>query len=222
MNLARNARTAVLAMIAMTVLLGVAYPLVITGIAQVVFPANADGQQVEVDGQVVGSTLIGQSFVRVVRGRDGQPKLDEDGNPVTTPDRRYFQTRPSATVPPHNAEATTFSNLGPNNSTTADAIAANVKAYLALEKPFDPGLTAARVPVDAANHSASGIDPQISVANARIQARRVAAVRGLPLARVMALVDANTTGRTLGVFGEPGVNVLELNLAVDANDGGRR
>jgi len=222
MNLARNALTAVLAMIVMTVLLGVAYPLVITGIGQVVFPANADGQQVEVDGQVVGSTLIGQSFVRVVRGRDGQPKLDEDGNPVTTPDRRYFQTRPSATVPPHNAEATTFSNLGPNNIATADAIAANIKAYLALEKPFDPGLAAARVPVDAATRSASGIDPQISVANARIQARRVAAVRGLPLARVMALVDANTTGRTLGVFGEPGVNVLELNLAVDANDGGRR
>ncbi|MEZ5123494.1 MAG: potassium-transporting ATPase subunit C [Solirubrobacterales bacterium] len=83
-------------------------------------------------------------------------------------------------------------------------------------------MTAARVPADAANHSASGIDPQISVANARIQARRVAAVRGLPLARVMALVGANTTGRTLGVFGEPGVNVLELNLAVDAIDGGRR
>lgn len=222
MSLARNALTAVLAMIVMTVLLGVAYPLAITGIGQVVFPANADGQQVKVDGQVVGSTLIGQSFVRVVRGRDGQPKLDQDGNPVTTPDRRYFQTRPSATIPPHNAAATTFSNLGPNNVTTADAIAANIKAYLALERPFDPGLTAARVPADAANHSASGIDPQISVANARIQARRVAAVRGLPLARVMALVGANTTGRTLGVFGEPGVNVLELNLAVDAIDGGRR
>jgi len=221
MHIRQNALTAVLAMIVMTVLLGLAYPLAITGISEVAFPGNANGQQVKVGGRLVGSKIIGQQFADVVTGKNGKVELDKNGNPVTTPDPRYFQTRPSATTPPDNAAATTFSNLGPNNLTTEQEIAANVKAYLALERPYDPGLTAARVPVDAADSSASGVDPDISVANARIQAHRVAAVRHLTLRTVDQLVATYTTGRSLGIFGEPGVNVLELNLALNRISGSR-
>ena len=131
-----------------------------------------------------GSKIIGQAFTDQVV-KNGKPQVDKDGNPVTTPDPQYFQGRPSATVPPYNAAATTFSNLGPNNITTEQEIASNIQAYLALEKPYDPGLTKAKVPVDAANSSASGIDPDISPANADIQAHRVAAVRHLPLSQVI-------------------------------------
>jgi K+-transporting ATPase ATPase C chain len=221
MRIRQNALTAVLAMIVMTVLLGIAYPLAITGISQVAFPGNANGQQVKVHGRLVGSKIIGQQFADVVTGKNGKVELDKNGNPVTTPAPRYFQTRPSATTPPDNAAATTFSNLGPNNLTTEQEIAANVKAYLALERPYDPGLTAARVPVDAAGSSASGVDPDISVANARIQAHRIAAVRHLTLRTVDRLIAAYTTGRSLGIFGEPGVNVLELNLALNRVSGSR-
>jgi K+-transporting ATPase ATPase C chain len=122
-------------------------------------------------------------------------------------------------VPPNNAAATTFSNLGPNNVATEQAIAANIKAYLALEKPYDPGLTVAKVPVDAANTSASGIDPDVSVANADIQAHRIAAVRHVPMSTVLHLISQYTTGRGLGFSGEPGVDVFELNLALDRMTG---
>ena len=221
MHIRQNALTAVLAMIVMTVLLGLAYPLAITGISQVAFPGNANGQQVKVNGRLVGSKIIGEQFADVVTGKNGKVELDKNGNPVTTPDPRYFQTRPSATTPPDNAAATTFSNLGPNNLTTEQEIAANVKAYLALERPYDPGLTAARVPVDAADSSASGVDPDISVANARIQAHRIAAVHHVTLRTVDQLVATYTTGRSLGIFGEPGVNVLELNLALNRISGSK-
>jgi K+-transporting ATPase ATPase C chain len=221
MHIRQNALTAVLAMVVMTVLLGLAYPLAITGISQVAFPGNANGQQVKVGGRLVGSKLIGQQFADVVTGKNGKVELDKNGNPVTTPDPRYFQTRPSATTPPDNAAATTFSNLGPNNLTTEQEIAANIKAYLALERPYDPGLTTARVPVDAADSSASGVDPDISVANARIQAHRIAAVRHVTLRTVDQLVATYTTGRSLGLFGEPGVNVLELNLALNRISGSK-
>jgi potassium-transporting ATPase KdpC subunit len=220
MHIRRNALTAGLAMIVMTILLGVIYPLVITGISQVAFPGNANGQQVKVDGKLVGSKLLGQQFATQVI-KNGKPEVDKNGNPVTTPDPKYFQTRPSATVPPDNAAATTFSNLGPNNVATEQEIAANIKAYLALEKPYDPGLTTAQVPVDAADSSASGVDPDISQANAWIQAHRVAAVRHLSLSKAIQLISQYTTGRSLGIFGEPGVNVLELNLALDRLAGGR-
>jgi K+-transporting ATPase ATPase C chain len=221
MHIRQNALTAVLAMIVMTVMLGIAYPLAITGISQVAFPGNANGQQVKVNGRLAGSKIIGQQFADVVTGKNGKVELDKNGNPVTTPDPRYFQTRPSATTPPDNAAATTFSNLGPNNLTTEEEIAANVKAYLALERPYDPGLTAAHVPVDAADSSASGVDPDISVANARIQAHRISAIRHLTLRTVDQLVATYTTGRSLGIFGEPGVNVLELNLALNRISGSR-
>jgi potassium-transporting ATPase KdpC subunit len=220
MTLRRDIITAAIGILVLTLFLGIVYPLVVTGISQVAFPGNADGQRVYVNGKLVGSKIIGQNFaLQVVK--NGKPLLDKNGNPVTVPDPRYFQTRPSATVPPNNGAASTFSNLGPNNVATEQAIAANIKAYLALEKPYDPGLTAAKVPVDAANTSASGLDPDISVANADIQAHRIAAVRQLPMATVLHLVSQNTTGRGLGFSGEPGVDVLDLNLALDRLTGAR-
>jgi K+-transporting ATPase ATPase C chain len=218
MSIARNALTAALAMILMTVLLGVLYPLAITGISQLAFPGNANGQKVYVNGKLVGSKIIGQQFATPVL-KNGKPE-EENGVPVTTPDPRYFQTRPSATVPPDNAAATTFSNLGPNNKSTEEEIAANIKAYLELNNPYDSALISANVPVDAADSSASGVDPDISQANARIQAHRVAAIRHLPVSQMTELISRYTTGRSLGIFGEPGVNVLELNLALDRLTGG--
>jgi K+-transporting ATPase ATPase C chain len=180
-----------LAVVVFTVLLGLAYPLVVTGLAQVAFPGKADGSLVEQDGRVVGSTLLGQA-----RKGDG-----------------YFQPRPSATD--YSASVTFFGNHGPNQRSTRDLTRQNLEAYIKRESRYDPGLTAARVPVDAATFSASGVDPHISKANAAIQAHRVAAVRHLPLARVQQLVKDNTDGRGLGVFGEPGVNVTTLNLVLD-------
>jgi K+-transporting ATPase ATPase C chain len=212
--------TAALAMLLLTLLVGVLYPLLVTGVSQVAFPGNANGQKVYVGGKLVGSKIIGQAFTDQVV-KNGKPQVDKDGNPVTTPDPRYFQGRPSATVPANNAAATTFSNLGPNNITTEQEISSTIQSYLSLERPYNPALTKAKVPVDAANSSASGIDPDISPANADIQARRVAAVRCLPLSQVDQLVSKYTHGRGLGFVGEQGVNVLQLNLALDRMRGGR-
>ncbi|HUJ35310.1 MAG TPA: potassium-transporting ATPase subunit C [Solirubrobacteraceae bacterium] len=210
--------TAAIGIVVLTLFLGILYPLVVTGISQVAFPGNANGQQVKVDGKVVGSQLIGQNFSTQAY-KNGKPVM-KNGEPVTNPDPRYFQTRPSATVPSDNAAATTFSNLGPNNTATEQEISSNVQAYIALNARYYPRkLTAATVPVDAANSSASGIDPDISVRNADIQAYRVAAVRHRPLAAVMTLVSKYTGGRGLGFSGEPSVNVLELNLALDRMTG---
>jgi K+-transporting ATPase ATPase C chain len=211
--------TSAIGIVVLTLLFGVLYPLLITGVSQVAFPGNASGQQIKVAGKVVGSKIIGQQFAEQVV-KNGKPQVDKAGNPVTNPDPKYFQSRPSATVPPDNAAGTSFSNLGPNSVATEQAIAANIASYLALEKPYVSGLTVARVPVDAADNSASGIDPDISVANADIQAHRVSAVRKLPLSTVMQLVSKYTHGRGLGFSGEPGVNVLQLNLALDRLSGG--
>jgi K+-transporting ATPase ATPase C chain len=212
--------TSAIGIVVLTLLLGIIYPLFITGVSQVAFPGNANGQKIYVHGKLVGSKIIGQNFADQVV-KKGKPQVDKNGNPVTNPDPRYFQSRPSATVPPDNGAASTFSNLGPNSVATEQAIASNIQAYLALEKPYVPGLTAATVPVDAANTSGSGLDPDISPANAGIQAHRVAAVRHLSLSRVDQLVSKYTHGRGLGFSGEPGVNVLELNLALDRLPGGR-
>jgi K+-transporting ATPase ATPase C chain len=212
--------TSAIGIVVLTLLFGIAYPLIVTGVSQVAFPGNANGQKVYVGGKLVGSKIIGQQFTTVVTGAGGRkPEVDKNGNPVTAPDPKYFQTRPSATVPADNAAGTAFSNAGPNNIATEQAIAANIKAYIALEGPYVPGLTATKVPVDAADTSASGIDPDISQANAAIQAHRVAAIRHLPLQQVMSLVSKYTHGRGLGFSGEPGVNVLELNLALDRTPG---
>ena len=183
--------TGLLAVIVLTVVLGVVYPLAVTGVSQVVFAGKADGSLVKVDGRVVGSHLIGQEFKR----------------------KPYFHSRPSATG--YSGDATFFGNVGPNSVEGREEVRENLAAYVALEKPFDHGLTKDQVPVDAVTQSGSGVDPHISVANARIQAHRIAAVRGLPLATVEDLVSAHTDGRFLGLLGEPGVNVLQLNLALD-------
>lgn len=187
----RDLLSSLLAVVVLTVALGLVYPLAITGIAQVAFPGSADGSQVKLDGRVVGSKLIGQEF----KGR------------------AFFHSRPSATE--YSGDVTFFGNAGPNSAELRDAIRGNLDTYLALERPYDRSLTRDRVPVDAVTESASGVDPHISEANARIQAHRVAAVRGLPLDRVEALVSDHTDGRSLGLFGEPGVNVLQLNVALE-------
>lgn len=183
--------SSVVAVVALTVIFGLAYPLVITGVSQVVFPGRANGSQIKKDGKVVGSRLLGQDF---------------------SADHSLFQTRPSPTG--DNPAGTAFSNLGPNSTDLRDNIAKYARTYLRLNAPYNPGLTRAQIPPDAVQTSASGVDPQISVANARIQAGRVAARTGIPKARVLALVKDNTDDRALGVFGEPGVNVLDLNLAI--------
>jgi K+-transporting ATPase ATPase C chain len=188
----RDLVTSLLAIVIFTVVFGLAYPLVTTGVSQVLFPNKSDGSQITRDGRIVGSRLIGQDF-------EGAP--------------RYFQSRPSATG--YSADATFFGNLGPNSKQLRAELGKNLAAYLKRERPSDPGLRASDVPVDAVTDSASGVDPQISKANAGIQAHRVAKVRGLSLDRVLQLVDDNTDRRALGVLGEPGVNVLELNLALD-------
>ena len=190
-GLGRDLRTAVIAIVAMTVVLGVLYPLAITGISQVVFPGAANGSKLTIDGKVVGSHLIGQEF----KGKG------------------YFHSRPSATE--YSGDVTFFGNVGPNSTEGREEVREALAAYVKLNKPYFPSLTREDVPVDAVTQSASGVDPHISEANAEIQAHRIAAVRHLPLARVEALVAANTDSRSLGVLGEPGVNVLELNIALD-------
>ncbi|HWF31730.1 MAG TPA: potassium-transporting ATPase subunit C [Solirubrobacteraceae bacterium] len=211
----RDVLSSILAVVVLTLVLGLLYPLLITGVSQVAFPGNANGQKVYVDGKLVGSKIIGQAFVKPVLGKDGKPE-EKEGELVTEPDPSYFQSRPSATEGgAYDAAASTFSNRGPNDKVTEEDDAENIKAYLELEKPYDPGLTRAQIPVDAVNTSASNLDPEISPANARIQAHRVAAKRGLSLSVVDGLVAKHTDSRGLGFSGEPGVNVLELNLALD-------
>lgn len=180
---------AVRAVLMLTVLVGIAYPLALTGIAQAVFPDQADGSLIERDGTVVGSRLIGQAF----RG-------DE-----------WFHPRPSSAGAGYDGMASAPSNLGPTNDGLLDAVADRADRYRAVN-----GLGADdAVPVDAVTSSGSGLDPHISVANARLQAPRVARARGLDLRDVLRLIDEHTEGRSLGFLGEEGVNVLELNLALD-------
>jgi len=209
----RTAITSILAVIAFTLIFGLAYPLAMTGISQVVFHGKANGSKITVDGKLVGSSLIGQSFSRPVIGKNGKPKLDEEGEEVLEPDPRYFQPRPSQSG--YSANATFFSNSGPNSVEEREAVRENLAAYIELNKPYDKSLTKVEVPVDAITMSGSGVDPEISEANAKIQAHRIAALRHLPLSKVEDLISAHTNGRFLGVFGEPGVNVLQLNLALD-------
>lgn len=174
----------------LSALTGLAYPLLVTGVAQIAFSAQANGSLVQRDGQAVGSALIGQAFS----------------------DPKHFWSRPSATGPmPYNASISSGSNLGPSNPALHDA----VKARIAALREADPGNTAP-VPVDLVTASASGLDPHISRAAADYQVARVARLRGLPEARVRELVEAHAEGVGLGFIGEPRVNVLALNLALDA------
>ncbi|MFO1407805.1 MAG: potassium-transporting ATPase subunit KdpC [Steroidobacteraceae bacterium] len=175
--------------LALTVVTGVAYPLLVTAVAAVAFPAASTGSAVVRDGRPVGSALIGQPFTGA----------------------GYFWSRPSATAPkPYHGGASTGSNLGPTNP----ALAASVRQRVEALRVLDPGNTAP-VPIDLATASASGLDPHISPAAAAYQVERVARARGLDPGAVRALVDRHTEGRTLGVLGEPRVNVLALNLALD-------
>jgi K+-transporting ATPase ATPase C chain len=188
----RELKTAVIAVIAFTLVLGLAYPLVMTGVSQVVFPGRADGSMIERDGKVVGSKLIGQDFSK---------------------DLSYFQSRPSVTG--YAPAATFFNNQGPNQQALADQLKGYVDAYLKRETPYTPNLTAADIPSDAATTSASGVDPHISEDNADIQANRVAQERGLDKARVLQLIDDNASRPLFGLAGEKSINVLELNLDLD-------
>jgi potassium-transporting ATPase KdpC subunit len=194
--LRRQFVTGLLMTVVLTVLLGFVYPLVVTGISQLTMSTRANGSLVKENGKVVGSSLIGQSFT------------DKDGNALV----QYFQPRPSATgTSEYNAMASGGSNLGPSNPVLLDSVAKRVVAYRKLN-----GLAAGvKVPVDAVTASASGLDPQITVANARLQAARVAQARKVDVAEVTKLIAAHTQGRPFGVLGEQTVNVLELNLALD-------
>ncbi|SKB66045.1 potassium-transporting ATPase subunit KdpC [Luteibacter sp. 22Crub2.1] len=182
-------RNAFVLLLMMTAITGVAYPVVVGGLSMLLFPKQAAGSLIERDGKPVGSALIGQSF--------------------TAP--RYVWGRPSATTPgPNNAAASTGSNLGPTNPALTDA----VKQRIAALRAADPE-NRAPVPVDLVTASASGLDPEITPAAAEFQAGRVARERGISAEKVRALIAANTEGRQFGVLGEPRVNVLRLNLALD-------
>ena len=185
----RSIRSAVSLLIAMTILLGIAYPLLITGIAKLAFPRQAEGSLLHADGKLIGSTLIGQSFS----------------------DPKYFWGRPSATSPqPYNGSASGASNLGPLNPALLDAVKANAKAL----HDADPD-NQQPIPVDLVTASGSGLDPEISIAAAQYQAARIARARNLAVERVEALINAHQEGRLFGFIGERRVNVLTLNLALD-------
>jgi K+-transporting ATPase ATPase C chain len=185
-------RTTVIALrllVVTAVILGLIYPLAMTGAAQVLFPGKADGSLVKANGKVIGSSLLAQRF--------------------TAPG--YFHPRPSAAGEGYDAMASAFSNLGP----TSKALRDRVRTDLAAAIEANPGIKPGQVPIDMVTTSASGLDPDITIANAGVQAPRVAHARRMPLTRVLALIDANTTGRQFGFLGEPRVNVLKLNLALD-------
>ncbi|MET3393331.1 MULTISPECIES: potassium-transporting ATPase subunit KdpC [Variovorax] len=186
-------RPALVLFVLLSALTGLIYPMAVTGVAKAAFPAQAAGSLIVIDGTTVGSKLIGQNFS----------------------DPKHFWGRPSATAPqPYNASASGGSNQGPLNPALTDAVKTRVEALRAA----DPGNTAP-VPVDLVTASASGLDPDISPAAAQYQAARVARVRGMPLAQVQSLIDGNTQQPLLGFLGEPRVNVLALNIALDAASG---
>jgi K+-transporting ATPase ATPase C chain len=185
----RSVRSAVSLLVAMTILLGIAYPLFIEGIAKLAFPRQAEGSLIHQDGKLIGSTLIGQSFS----------------------DPKYFWGRPSATSPqPYNGSASGASNLGPLNPALLDAVKANAKAL----HDADPD-NLQPIPVDLVTASGSGLDPEISIAAAQYQAARVARARHVAVERVEGLINAHQDGRLFGFIGERRVNVLTLNLALD-------
>jgi K+-transporting ATPase ATPase C chain len=186
-----NLLRALRAVIVLGLLTGLVYPLAITGVAQVTMSDKADGSLVRVDGQVVGSSSIGQLW-------EGE---------------EWFHGRPSTVD--YDASTSSGSNLGPNSQALADLIGERAQAIVDLEAPYVPGLTVGDIPVDLLTASASGLDPHISVAAAELQAPRIAEVRGLSLERVLALIGDHTQGRALGFLGQERVNVLELNLSLD-------
>ena len=198
----RQLLPSIVAILLFTAVLGIVFPLVVLGIGQVAFKDKADGSFVTVNGKRVGSSLIGQAFV------------DSKGRPI----RKYFQSRPSAalgvdgkTTAGYDPTLSSGSNLGPTNPTLIKLVAQRAKDYRKLNG-LAPNV---KVPVDAVTASASGLDPDISVANARLQAARVARARGVSTATVLKMIDQHTDGRPLGILGEKTVNVLDLNLALN-------
>jgi potassium-transporting ATPase KdpC subunit len=189
----RDLRASVVAVVVVTALFGLGLPALFTGFSQLAFKQQASGSLITENGRTVGSRLVAQAFTKP----------------------RYFHERPSATSPAYNGGGTTFANLGPTSPDLAKEVKQRAAAILKLERPYNPGLTIHQIPVDAVTTSGSGIDPDISPAYAQLQAHRVAAVRHLPLATVQKLIRTHTDGRSLGFLGEPGVNVLELNVALD-------
>jgi len=186
----RTVVRATIATVVLAVLTGLVYPLAMTALAQVAFNDKADGSLVDVNGQPVGSSLIGQQWN----------------------DPQWFYGRPSAAE--DDASASSGSNLGPRNQALADDITNRAAAIMELESPYHPGLTVAGIPADLLTSSGSGLDPDISPAAALFEAPRVAAERGLSLDQVVQLIDTHTSGKALGFLGEPRVNVLELNVAL--------
>ncbi|MGF1431416.1 potassium-transporting ATPase subunit KdpC [Kitasatospora sp. LaBMicrA B282] len=200
----RTHLTALRMLLVMTVLLGIAYPLLVTGLSQVAFANKADGSIVKADGKEIGSSLIGQNF--------NLPKKNpSDPNEQAQPDPKYFQPRPSAAgTAGYDPTSSSPTNLGPNS----DVLLKSVQAARAADAAFD-GVDPASVPADAVTSSGSGLDPHISVAYADEQVNRVAAARKLPVEQVKALVSKYTEGRSLGFLGDSGVNVLLLNSALN-------
>jgi len=194
----REIRPAIMMIVVMTILTGLIYPLGMTGIAQAIFPRQANGSLIEKDGHVIGSTLIGQNFT-ADKYFHGRPSVTVEPDPKD----------PAKTLPtPYAADNSAASNMGPTSQALIDQVKADAAA-LAKENPGTP------IPVDLVTNSASGLDPDITPAAAAFEAPRVAKARNLPVDKVQALVAANTEGRWLGILGEPVVNVLKLNLALD-------
>ncbi|WP_329004251.1 potassium-transporting ATPase subunit C [Kribbella sp. NBC_00709] len=199
----RQFGVALRALLVFTAILGIVYPLVMTGVAQALFHGNANGSIVEVNGKAVASDLIGQAYTM------DSGKKDDDGKAIMVADPKWFQTRPSASS--YDAAASGGSNLGPNNADLVTAVQDRRKEVAALE-----GVDPSQVPPDAVTASGSGLDPDISPAYATLQVNRVARERGLGVDQVRQLVKENTEGRTLGFLGEPRVNVVKLNTALAA------
>ncbi|MEV0801339.1 K(+)-transporting ATPase subunit C [Kribbella sp. NPDC050281] len=200
----RQFGVALRALLFFTVLLGLAYPLVMTGVSQVVFHGNANGSIVQVAGKDTASDLIGQAYTQ------DSGKKDADGNAIMVADPKWFQTRPSAVD--YDGKGSSASQLGPNNSDLLAMVEERRKTVAALE-----GVQESQVPPDAVTASGSGLDPAISPAYAALQVNRVARERGLDVAKVQQLVKENTKGRALGFLGEPYVNVVTLNNALASN-----
>jgi K+-transporting ATPase ATPase C chain len=193
----RNVGSSAVAIVLITAFFGLGLPALFTGFSLLAFHHQADASLITKNGKVVGSALAAQGFSKP----------------------QYFHERPSATSPAYNAAGTTFSNLGPTNPALKKQVDAAIAAIMKLEGPYNPGLKIHDIPVDAVTTSGSGIDPDISQAYAQLQSHRVAAVRHLSLSQVQKLISQNTDARALGFFGEPGVNVLKLNLALDKAQG---
>jgi K+-transporting ATPase ATPase C chain len=188
-----NVVASTVTIVLVTAIFGLGIPALFTGFSLLAFHHQADASLITKNGKVVGSELAAQAFSKP----------------------QYFVERPSATAPAYNAAGTTFSNLGPTSDALKKQVDGAIAAVMKLEGPYNPGLTVHDIPVDAVTTSGSGIDPDISPAYAQLQTNRVAAVRHMTVDQVKKLISDNTDGRSLGFFGEPGVNVLKLNLALD-------